>query len=216
MQRLEVLRLAALAPLLACTLAHTGCRPPTVVTTASPTSPGVSIYALVLGRVQVSVAGQPARVGPRAWGAGAGPYADGIMAVEAEEDALTALIFEGLRSGDRFAYEIEDETGRIEVLLPPGRYRMTLRYDKWWSNTPVMLSVPEGGVAYYVGTLQVGLFRERSLRGMWVRVFGGTVPRDDTSFTVVDEWEWAQANLRALAGGRTTADKRLMQLEKSS
>jgi hypothetical protein len=209
-----MLRLAAPALLLGGSLAHAGCRPPTVVTTASPSSPGASVYALVLGRVQVSIAGQPARVGPQAWRS-ARAYADGIT-VEAEEDALTALIFEGSRGGDRFAYEIEDETGRIEVLLPPGRYRVTLRYDKWWSKTPATLDVPEGGVSYYVGTLYVGLFRERSLRGVWVRAVGGTVPRADTSFAIADEWDWAQANLRGLAGGRATPDKRLMRLEEDS
>jgi hypothetical protein len=169
----------------------------------------------VLGRVQVSIAGQPARVGPRAWSAGGRAYGDGVT-VEAEEDALTALIFEGRRSGDRFFYEVEDETGRIEVLLPPGRYGVILRYDKWQSKTPATLDVPDGGVSYYVGTLHVGLFRERSLRGVWVRAVGGTVPRADTSFAVSDEWDWAQANLRALAGGRTAADKRLMRLEENS
>ena len=208
----RVLACVLVAPLL---LWAAACRPPTVLGTATPSTPGASVHAFVIGRVQVLVAGKPVALGPRVRGGGSGPYAGGMSAVEAEDDALTAVLFEHLRSGDRYVYEIADESGRFEVLLPAGRYGITLRYDKWWSKTPAVFHLAEGGVSYYVGTLRVDLFRDRSARGLWVRTFGGAVPRGDTGFAVVDEWDWARESLDGFRQATTTPEKRLMRLESS-
>ena len=112
-------------------------------------------------------------------------------------------------------FDVDDETGRFEVMLRPGRYRVGLRYYKWFSGTSARFDVPIPRGRYYIGTLRVDLFRRPSLLGRWARLIGGTVPQNDSDFAVVDEWQWAEANLPLLSSGQQTAEKRLMSLEEA-
>jgi hypothetical protein len=188
------------------------CRPPTMVAPATPNAPGAAQRALVLGRVQMAINGRPVRV---AEGRGTPPRgsAGDQAAPKYAETALTMLVFRNLESRDEFAFDVPDDSGGFEVLLPPGRYSIRLRYEDWLSATPAMFDAAAAGESYYVGTLRADLFRRRSLRGWWARAFGGTIPRDDSDFAVTDEWEWARANLGAFSSQPTRVRKRLMSVE---
>jgi len=199
-----------------------GCRAPTVIPSATPGAPGASLRALVIGRIQVYIGGKPVRFGRQRYGAdgrglewpGTTPWDEPPVGLLGEE-TLTMVVFRSLKGDEKFAFEVEDESGRFEVLLPPGRYAIQLRCGKWLAETPAQFDAPEQGRQYYVGTLQVDLFRQRSPLGWFVRFFGGTLPRGDTGFAVADEWEWARANLRSFAEGPAGIEKRLMRLEYS-
>lgn len=213
------MRRSLLAAALLC-VSTAGCNPPTIISSATPASPGASHRALVLGRIQVFLSGQPASVGPAAhearvrgseWTGGSGW--DEPAPLRGGERAATAITFRNVLTGKRFAYEVEDDSGRFEVLLPPGQYAIKLRYDEWLSDTPARFDAPEAGEPCYVGTLHADLFRRRSFRGSWARIFGGAVPSGDSDFRVRDEWEWAQDNLRFLAAGAVTPQRCLMRLE---
>jgi hypothetical protein len=184
---------------------------------ATPSSPGASVHALVLGRIQVSVGGRPVRVGAGVGGAGASvsPSSWSQGTSRSVADSLTMLVFRDLRSGEEFGFEIPDETGRFELLLPPGEYTIRLRYEEWLSETPVTFEAPEAGAQYYIGTLHADLFRGRSLRGWWARVFGGNVPATDSHFAVIDDWQWARAHLRAFEAPQPRVQKQLMTLQGS-
>lgn len=191
-----------------------------MIPSATASSPGASRRALVLGRIQVFLSGRPASVGPAALEArvggsewGGGPGGEQPAPLRGGERAAVAITFRHLRTGERFTYEVEDDSGRFEILLPPGRYAIKLRYDEWLSDTPALLDAPEPGQHYYVGTLQADLFRRRSLRGSWARIFGGAVPGGDSHFNVLDEWEWGKVNLRSLAAEPIVVQRRLMSLE---
>lgn len=191
------------------------CRAPTMLAPATPTTPGVSLRALVLGRIQISINGRPVRVGPEGRGARIRDSGYGKPAPVYAEDALTMLVFRDVHSGDEFGFDVPDDTGGFEVLLPPGRYAIRLRYDDWLSETPALFDAPVAGDQYYVGTLRADLFRRRSIRGWWARAFGGAVPRKDSDFAVTDEWEWARANLDAFSARPLRAQKRLMDVGQS-
>jgi len=126
------------------------------------------------------------------------------------------LVFHRLDGGGQFAFEVADESGRFEVLLPKGWYRIQLQCGKWIVETPARFNAPQGGSRYYVGTLKVNMFQRRSFFGWFVRFFGGTLRSGDTGFAVVDEWQWAQANLQSLAEGAENVEKRLMRLDQKS
>ncbi len=204
-----------------------GCAAPTIITRATPESPGVSVHALVLGRVEFLVAGAPVGIVPTR-SAARSPYGGAPPVVQgAGRDAYgpggpvlhdadpTFVLFEDLLSGRRYAYEIEDESGTFAVLLPVGRYGVGLRYDEWLADTPARIELPKGGTPYYVGTLRVNFFRERSLRGLWVRAVGGTVPRGDSDFDVIDEWGKTRPALLPLGWGAVEPEKPLMRLAPS-
>jgi hypothetical protein len=199
-----------------------GCSAPTVISSATPGAPGASLRALVVGRIQVYISGTPVRFGHQRYAAngrgrewpGTTPWDEPPAGLLGEE-TLTMVIFRSLKNDEKFAFELDDESGRFEVLLPPGRYAIQLRCGKWLAETPARFDAPEQGRQYYVGTLRVDLFQRRSLQGWFVRFFGGTLPRGDTGFAVVDEWEWARANLGSFAEGPVGIEKRLMRLEYS-
>jgi hypothetical protein len=125
---------------------------------------------------------------------------------------LTTLVFQNSNTSKKFAFDMDNEDGRFEVMLPPGEYGIRLRYHTWLSGTPAHSDVPEAAKRYYVGTLRVDLFRHTSILGFPARVFGGTVPQGDSDFDVLDEWEWTQANLQVPFPVQVTAEKRLMHL----
>jgi hypothetical protein len=192
-----------------------GCSRPTMLETATASSPGKSVRALVLGRLQVTVAGQPVRVGP------AGPPPQGSAQWEGAEAPLlgeetdTMILFERLRTGELFGYDLPDDTGRFEVLLPPGRYGVKLRYEKYLVATPARFEATEAGQQYYIGTLQAQLFRRGSVLGWRARIFGGNIPSSQRDFRVIDEWDWAKDNLRAFRQRPVRAEKHLMSLRSS-
>ena len=197
-------------------VATAACTAPTMLESATPSSPGRSVRALVLGRVQVYVRGQAARVGPAGrpatrdageWGGGAPP----VFAPEAD----TMIVFESLRTGDRYGYELPDDTGGFQVLLPPGRYEIKLRFEKYLVDTPARFEAPEGGQQYYIGTLRAKLFQTDSVLGWRTRIFGGRIPSADSDFRVVDEWDWATDNLRAFSERPVRVEKYLMALKRS-
>jgi len=175
-----------------------------------------------MGRIQVYIGGKPVRFGRQRYGAdgrepqwpGTTPWDEPPAGLLGEE-SLTMVVFRSLKGDEEFAFEVEDESGRFEVLLPPGQYAIKLRCGKWLAETPAQFDAPEQGRQYYVGTLRVDLFRRRSPWGWFVRFFGGTLPRGDTGFAVADEWEWARANLRSFAEVPAGIEKRLMRLEYS-
>lgn len=157
--------------------------------------------ALVLGRVQVFRGGQQVRVGPVGHSEESG--------VSGGDRTLTELRFHNVSTGRRFSYDVTDDEGGFEVFLPPGQYRIALRYFTWTQATPARFEV-DGGNNYYIGTLRVRLLSRWSIGGLWARTFGGTIPEKDSDFAVVDQWDWAEANLSMLA--HVSAEKRLMRL----
>jgi hypothetical protein len=205
-----------------------GCAAPTIITRATPDSPGTSVHALVLGRVEILVAGAPVGIVPTRstaaspyggappvmQGAGRDVYGPGGPVLHDADPTL--VVFEDLLSGRRYAYEIEDESGAFAVLLPVGRYGVGLRYDEWLADTPARIELSRGGTPYYVGTLRVNFFRERSVRGLWVRAVGGTVPRGDSDFGVTDEWEKTRSALQPFGWGTVLPEKRLMSVAPTS
>jgi hypothetical protein len=188
------------------------CHAPTMLAPATPGTPGASLRALVLGRVQISINGRPVRVGPEGRGARIRSSGWDQAAPVYAEDSLTMLVFRNTLTGAQFGFDVPDDTGGFEVLLPPGQYAIRLRYDDWLSDTPAILDAPVAGERYYVGTLRADLFRRRSLRGWWARAFGGAVPRQDSDFSVTDDWDWARANLAALSAEPLRVERRLMRV----
>lgn len=159
--------------------------------------------ALVLGRVQVFRAGQQVRVGPVGHAEESG--------VSGGDRTLAEIRFRNLSTNRSFSYDVTDDEGGFEVFLPPGQYAVTLRYFTWTQATPARFEV-DGGGRYYIGTLRVSLLKRWSMGGMWARTFGGTIPEKDSDFSVVDQWDWAEAHLPMLTSGQVRAEKRLMRL----
>jgi hypothetical protein len=191
------------------------CRAPTMLAPATPSTPGWAVRALVLGRVQVSINGRPVRVGPQGRGARIRGSGYDQAAPVLAEGSLTMLVFRSTQGGGEFRFDVPDDTGGLEVLLPPGRYEIRLRYDDWLLGTPVVLDAPAAGERYYVGTLRADLFRRRSLRGWWARAFGGSVPQRDNDFAITDDWEWARQHLGAFSAQPASVQKRLMTVGSS-
>ncbi len=188
------------------------CRAPTMLAPATPSTPGAALRALVLGRVQISINGRPVRVGPQGRGARIRSSGYDQAAPVYAEGSLTMLVFRNTQGGEEFGFDVPDDKGGFEVLLPPGRYEIRLRYDDWLSGTPVVLDAPAAGERYYVGTLHADLLRRRSVRGWWARAFGGAIPQRDSDFSVTDEWEWARENLGAFSAEPVRVQKRLMDV----
>jgi len=125
---------------------------------------------------------------------------------------IGGVSFHNLDTDEFFSYKINDEFGRFEIAVPPGRYGLGIRCYIYLSDTPARFEVSEAGRQYYVGTLQANFFARQSLGSAWATTFGGVIPMPDTDFTVVDEWEWTQAHRIAPAANGMLPERHIMSL----
>jgi len=108
--------------------------------------------------------------------------------------------------GRRYSATVMDPGGWFTIALPPGRYKMGMRYYIYLFDTPANIEVPPAGGAICVGTLHAELSAKSSFPSAWAATFGGVKPVGDMAFAVSEECADAPIN------DAGSATKRVMQL----
>jgi hypothetical protein len=204
----QIAGLGRLLVLTALLIANVGCSVPTEVPAASPAALNSLTRSLVLGRLQV----RGAEAVGAAWQDPHYGAAEARTDTMQGEPTLATLVVHNVDTDRKYSFLVDDESSRFEIMLPPGSYTVAFQYFKWLCETPATFDVPDAGRGYYIGTLRVDLFSRRSLRGWMARFFGGTIPKTDSDFVVLDEWETAADDFAVLAAGAMAPNRQLMRL----